>query len=357
MILSRNYKHEDLTLSLILIIIILSQFMGKRRSIILFILLIAISLFLCISTFSLLANSSSYKIENVLSNFFLNMPICLIIGGIDYKVISILQKYNSKHSASQSIIIDFVLTAILIATLSIVVNYVVLLILPGKFDILYQVLPMVLWNSIIVLFIELFFYDKRQIENENKLNVIEKEKALYQFEALKNQINPHFLFNSLNVLSSLAYQDAEATNLFTKKLSNVYRYLLTTHDRPTVMLQEELQFVDSYLYLEQIRFGDTLQIFIENDKKNQDKSIIPASLQMLIENALKHNISTSKSPLIINISINENGITVSNNIQLRSYVIKNGMGLNNLKKQYFLYNKEVLITETDVDFIVKLPYI
>ena len=78
---------------------------------------------------------------------------------------------------------------------------------------------------------------------------------------------------------------------------------------------------------------------------------------MLVENALKHNISTSKSPLIINISINENGITVSNNIQLRSYVIKNGMGLNNLKKQYSLYNKEVLITETDVDFIVKLPYI
>lgn len=355
MILSRSYRHEDLTLSLVLIIIILSQFMGKRKSIILFILLIAISLFLCISTFSLLANSSSYKIGNVLSNFFLNMPMCLIIGVIDYKVISILQKHNSKQSASQSIIIDFILTAILIATLSIVVNYVVLLILPGKFDILYQALPMILWNSIIVLFIELFFYNKRQIENENKLNII--EKALYQFEALKNQINPHFLFNSLNVLSSLAYQDAETTNLFTKKLSNVYRYLLTTHDRPTVMLQEELQFVDSYLYLEQIRFGDTLQIFIENDKKNQDKAIIPASLQMLVENALKHNISTSKSPLIINISINENGITVSNNIQLRSYVIKNGMGLNNLKKQYSLYNKEVLITETDVDFIVKLPYI
>ena len=327
--------------------------MGKRKSIILFISLIAISLFLCISTFSLLANSSSYKIENILSNFFLNMPICLIIGAIDYKVISILQKNNSKYSASHSVIIDFILTALLIGTLSIVVNYVLLLIFPGKFDILYQVLPMILWNSIIVLFIELFFYNKRQIENENKLNIIEKEKAIYQFEALKNQINPHFLFNSLNVLSSLAYQDAEKTNLFTKKLSNVYRYLLTTHDRPTVTLQEELQFVDSYLYLEQIRFGDTLQVFIEN----QDKAIIPASLQMLVENALKHNISTSKSPLIIYITINKGGVTVSNNIQLRSYVTKNGMGLNNLRKQYSLYDKEVLITEIKTNFIVKLPYI
>ena len=352
--LSRNYRHENLTLSFVLIIIIISQFMGKRKSIILFISLIAISLFLCISTFSLLANSSSYKIENILSNFFLNMPICLIIGAIDYKVISILQKNNSKYSASHSVIIDFIL---LIGTLSIVVNYVLLLIFPGKFDILYQVLPMILWNSIIVLFIELFFYNKRQIENENKLNIIEKEKAIYQFEALKNQINPHFLFNSLNVLSSLAYQDAEKTNLFTKKLSNVYRYLLTTHDRPTVTLQEELQFVDSYLYLEQIRFGDTLQVFIENDKKHQDKAIIPASLQMLVENALKHNISTSKSPLIIYITINKGGVTVSNNIQLRSYVTKNGMGLNNLRKQYSLYDKEVLITEIKTNFIVKLPYI
>ena len=354
--LSRNYRHENLTLSFVLIIIIISQFMGKRKSIILFISLIAISLFLCISTFSLLANSS-YKIENILSNFFLNMPICLIIGAIDYKVISILQKNNSKYSASHSVIIDFILTALLIGTLSIVVNYVLLLIFPGKFDILYQVLPMILWNSIIVLFIELFFYNKRQIENENKLNIIEKEKAIYQFEALKNQINPHFLFNSLNVLSSLAYQDAEKTNLFTKKLSNVYRYLLTTHDRPTVTLQEELQFVDSYLYLEQIRFGDTLQVFIENDKKHQDKAIIPASLQMLVENALKHNISTSKSPLIIYITINKGGVTVSNNIQLRSYVTKNGMGLNNLRKQYSLYDKEVLITEIKTNFIVKLPYI
>ena len=351
--LSRNYRHENLTLSFVLIIIIISQFMGKRKSIILFISLIAISLFLCISTFSLLANSSSYKIENILSNFFLNMPICLIIGAIDYKVISILQKNNSKYSASHSVIIDFILTALLIGTLSIVVNYVLLLIFPGKFDILYQVLPMILWNSIIVLFI----YNKRQIENENKLNIIEKEKAIYQFEALKNQINPHFLFNSLNVLSSLAYQDAEKTNLFTKKLSNVYRYLLTTHDRPTVTLQEELQFVDSYLYLEQIRFGDTLQVFIENDKKHQDKAIIPASLQMLVENALKHNISTSKSPLIIYITINKGGVTVSNNIQLRSYVTKNGMGLNNLRKQYSLYDKEVLITEIKTNFIVKLPYI
>ena len=346
--LSRNYRHENLTLSFVLIIIIISQFMGKRKSIILFISLIAISLFLCISTFSLLANSSSYKIENILSNFFLNMPICLIIGAIDYKVISILQKNNSKYSASHSVIIDFILTALLIGTLSIVVNYVLLLIFPGKFDILYQVLPMILWNSIIVLFIELFFYNKRQIENE---------KAIYQFEALKNQINPHFLCNSLNVLSSLAYQDAEKTNLFTKKLSNVYRYLLTTHDRPTVTLQEELQFVDSYLYLEQIRFGDTLQVFIENDKKHQDKAIIPASLQMLVENALKHNISTSKSPLIIYITINKGGVTVSNNIQLRSYVTKNGMGLNNLRKQYSLYDKEVLITEIKTNFIVKLPYI
>lgn len=102
----------------------------------------------------------------------------------------------------------------------------------------------------VVSLIEIFLYHKSQLENEMKLNIAEKEKAVYQFETLKNQINPHFLFNSLNVLSSLAYQDAEKANLFAKKLSSVYRYLLATHERETVTLQEEMQFVDSYLYLE-----------------------------------------------------------------------------------------------------------
>lgn len=215
----------------------------------------------------------------------------------------------------------------------------------------------ILLNCMVVSIIEIFLYHKSQLENEMKLNIAEKEKAVYQFEALKNQINPHFLFNSLNVLSYLAYQDAEKANLFAKKLSNVYRYLLVTHERETVTLQEEMQFVDSYLYLEKIRFGDTLQIHIEYNEESQDKAVFPASLQMLVENAIKHNISTSKSPLTVHIKIDTSGITVSNNLQLRNYVIRNGMGLNNLKKQYLLHKQEIDIIKTGTNFMVKLPFV
>lgn len=330
--------------------------MKKRKTILLFILLVSLSLLMCISTFVILSNTNSSRGISLLNNFLYNMPICLIIGLIDYVIIDKLQKY-SFHYKNFYIVIDITLTAFFAGVLSIGLNYSVSSFSSMPFYLLESVLPIILWNSIIVLFIEIFFYHKRQIENINKLAVIEKEKALYQFKVLKNQINPHFLFNSLNVLASLAYQDAEKTNLFAKKLSNVYRYLLATHERPTVSLEEELQFVDSYLFLEQIRFGNTLQVIIKNDGQNQNRNIIPASLQMLVENALKHNISTSKSPLIICIKINSIKIIVSNNLQLRNYVSKNGIGLNNLKKQYSLYNKDINIKETKTEFIVEIPFI
>ena len=193
---------------------------------------------------------------------------------------------------------------------------------------------------------------------EKQMAVIEKEKALYQFEVLKNQINPHFLFNSLNVLASpLLIRIPKRRNRFAKKLSTVYRYLLTTHGRATVTVQEELSFVESYLYLEHIRFGDALHVEIEDDLRNHHCLVIPASIQMLVENALKHNISTKKSPLIVHISIGNEGITVRNNLQLRNYVASNGAGLKNLQRQYALYGTLVEILKDEKEFVVKLPFV
>ncbi len=116
-----------------------------------------------------------------------------------------------------------------------------------------------------------------------------------------------------------------------KKIASVYRYLLTTRDRQTVDIEEELQFVEAYFYLEHIRFGEALQVSVSDDGTHNHKAIIPASLQILVENAVKHNISTQKSPLSIHINIDENGVKVSNNLQLRSYVTQNGVGLENLR--------------------------
>ncbi|WP_288207063.1 sensor histidine kinase [uncultured Parabacteroides sp.] len=328
--------------------------MEKKKTILLFVLLIAASLLMCILTFAILSgNENSQKI---IQNFVYNMPVCFLIGVIDYKIVNLSQQRKRK-TTSIHIISDILLTALLIAILSGAANYLISLFRSHEFNLMKSVLPIILWNSIIVLFIEIFFYHKRQIEHEKQLATIEKKKALYQFQVLKNQINPHFLFNSLNILASLAYQDAARTNLFAKKLSNVYRYLLTTHERPTVTLAEELSFVDSYLYLEQIRFGDTLQVEIENREDCQTCHVIPASIQMLVENALKHNISTSKSPLIIQIRIKNETITVSNNLQLRNYVASNATGLKNLQHQYSLYGKAIEVAKDEKTFTVKMPFI
>ncbi len=255
------------------------------------------------------------------------------------------------------ILVDIVLTTALAVLLTYILNFLLMGGHGNFWHILRNSLPVVPWNWIIVLQIEIFFYSLQRSEMEKQMAVIEKEKALYQFEVLKNQINPHFLFNSLNVLASLAYQDTEKTNRFAKKLSTVYRYLLTTHGRATVTVQEELSFVESYLYLEHIRFGDALHVEIEDDLRNHHCLVIPASIQMLVENALKHNISTKKSPLIVHISIGNERITVRNNLQLRNYVASNGAGLKNLQRQYALYGTLVEILKDEKEFVVKLPFV
>ena len=164
------------------------------------------------------------------------------------------------------------------------------------------------------------------------------------------------MFNSLNVLSSLVYQDAEKANLYAKRLSSVCRYLLTTQKQPTVGLEEELQFVNSYLFLEQIRFGENL-VFSVDGKNERHRTIIPASLQLLAENAIKHNVCTAKSPLIIRITVTENVVVVTNNLQLRNYVVGSGVGIKNLERQYAIYGKEIKVTTSKDEFTVNVPFV
>lgn len=232
-----------------------------------FVLLIAASLLLFIQTFSSLAHTQERTgAAGLWVNFFVNLPCCILIGYVDYRVAKSLQKRFPDRNVIR-IALSISLTALPVGLLAVAANYAAARLYSHPFSIASSVFPIVLWNSLIVLFIELFFYNRRQTEQQRQLALMEKEKAIYQFEALKNQINPHFLFNSLNVLASLAYEDAEKTNRFAKKLSGVYRYLLTTHDRPLVTVAEELAFVESYLYLERIRFGDALRIEIADCEK------------------------------------------------------------------------------------------
>jgi LytS/YehU family sensor histidine kinase len=319
-----------------------------------FILVITISLFFFLLTLGIF--SKELKVS-LFFQFFINLPICIAIGFIDFGIINGIHKKFKHKSTTFRIITNLILTVSSAILLSIATNYILSVVSTFHFNLLQASLPLALWNSLIVLVIELFFYNQRQTEAEKKLAITEKEKIQYQYETLKTQINPHFLFNSLNVLSSLTYQDPEKANLFTKKMSGVYRYLLLTNSRSTVTLQEELSFLKSYLFLEQIRFEDALFVNITNEEAHLSKKVIPVSIQLLVENAIKHNIATTKSPLKIQISITDKGIVVSNNLQLRSSVDKGGVGLENLQKQYALHNKKIDILQKDMEFIVKPPFI
>ncbi len=209
---------------------------------------------------------------------------------------------------------------------------------------------------ITTIFISIGFYRfwRESLIEQGKL----KSEALeLQLQALKNQVNPHFLFNSLNTLTSLVETDQNQAVKYIKKLSDVYRYVLEYKDRDLIPVQTEIRCVESFVYLQKIRFGDSLSITI--DAFSPQKVVIPLSVQMLIENSIKHNIISRDQPLDILIFEEDNYLVVRNNLQRKSSVTgSNLVGLNNLKSRYeSMTNRPFYIEETEKYFTVKVPLI
>lgn len=180
-----------------------------------------------------------------------------------------------------------------------------------------------------------------------------------QYQSLKDQVRPHFLFNSLSSLVTLINTDAEKATHFVHKLSDVYRYVLEQRENELVPLQEELKFLEDYIYLQKIRFGENLQVEIQLEL-DLKRLVIPLSLQMLVENAIKHNEVSIDHPLLIEIlSTGQNHIIIKNSLQKKQVSEQSlGMGLNNLKKRLAFFSDEALqIIEEKEAFIVKIPSI
>ena len=194
---------------------------------------------------------------------------------------------------------------------------------------------------------------QQQIELENKTLIAENMRTRY--EALKNQVDPHFLFNSLNTLNTLIKIDADKAQQYVQQLSLVFRY--TLQNKEVISLEEELNFTRAYCLLMQIRYGDNLQFIYDIEPRFNNYSIIPLSLQILVENAIKHNVITAKQPLTINIVTNNNGtISVSNPIQLKKEIEPGeGIGLVNLSERYrLMWQQEVVVTRNDSIFRVEI---
>ena len=205
------------------------------------------------------------------------------------------------------------------------------------------------------------FYIQSKLDRSNlEREQLSRAHIQSQLDGLKSQIQPHFLFNSLNTLAALIPEDEDRAVRYVQKLSNVFRYVLEIRDEALITLDDEIEFLKSYIYLLKERFGNNLQVEIEIPEKFTSKMVVPLSLQILFENAIKHNIITRDAPLKVRVYINtQNKLTVENNIQLRASDARSTkMGLENIKKRYrFIVDDPVEIINSLESFIVSLPLI
>ncbi len=187
---------------------------------------------------------------------------------------------------------------------------------------------------------------------------LKKENIASQFETLKNQVNPHFLFNSLNTLISIIPEDTRLAIDFVQKLSNVYRYILQNNDKEVVTLAEEMKIAQAYLFLLKTRFGENLQVQINIPPVHLQKFVAPLTLQMLLENAIKHNVVSSEKPLRIDLYVEKDEVlVVKNNLQRKSGVSDSTQtGLANISQRYkLLCQRTVEVIVTASNFMVVLP--
>jgi two-component system, LytTR family, sensor kinase len=189
---------------------------------------------------------------------------------------------------------------------------------------------------------------------------LKKAKMQTELDALRQQVNPHFLFNSLNSLTALIGEDPQKAETFSEELSSVYRYLLRCNDATLVPLSAELDFLNSYYHLLKTRHGDSLILTANVLSTGEERQLPPLTLQLLIENAVKHNIILPEQPLNINLYLDEsNWLVVSNNIQRKSTrVLSNGVGLSNILTKYRMLGQPAPIIEDDGrEFRVTLPLV
>jgi two-component system, LytTR family, sensor kinase len=211
---------------------------------------------------------------------------------------------------------------------------------------------------IIAIYESIFFMHqlRHSVEETEKLK---RESLNAELNALKTQVNPHFLFNNLNTLCSLIPEDPKRATDFVQQLSKVYRHILEVRDEKSIPLKEELDVMKAYAFLLQTRFGNNLDVVINVPDEKLQKKIVPLSLQILMENAIKHNIVSSDKPLKIEVVALNGKLVVSNNLQKKNQVNEStGIGLENIRNRYILLgNGQVEVKENGSDFIVSIPLI
>ncbi|OJJ23995.1 hypothetical protein BKI52_04910 [marine bacterium AO1-C] len=280
----------------------------------------------------------------------------------------IMNYYQNKYpnyALTKRRIVSELLAVVILIFIIVIIHCILLNILYGA-PFKWQNIPhFMTTNALITLFAGVFYESRYFFERWNETFVetqrLRRQTTQSQLEVLKNQVNPHFLFNSLNTLLTLIPEDKQTAKKFTRKLGAVYQYILQYQNQELTTLDQEFNFIKSYLFLQQMRFGENLKARIEIDREYQAYQIVPLSLQMLVENAIKHNVVSSARPLYIDISNQGENLVVSNNLQLKSVrqmVAKNStkIGLKNIQNRYrFFTQSPIEINAKNDCFEVKIP--
>lgn len=201
-------------------------------------------------------------------------------------------------------------------------------------------------------------FGKNMITMEVEKERLQTEMIRYKYDSLKSQINPHFLFNSFNVLTELVYEDQKLAEKFIRQLSDLYRYVLDAKEVELIALEKEVEFIESFTFLLKTRFENRVQFELEVPFFASEM-VIPMSLQLLIENCIKHNQATTKKPLVVKIFRTGNVVTVENNWQPKTTPVESHkIGLTNLMERYAYFTEEkVIVTQNEESFIVSIPII
>ena len=212
-------------------------------------------------------------------------------------------------------------------------------------------------TMVVTLFFHLIYFYKKAQENKVKEQKIIAGTASAKFESLKNQIDPHFLFNSLNVLSSLIEENPDNAQRFTTSLSKIYRYVLEQKDKELVSVAEELSFAKTYMNLLKMRFENSLFYELPDTISNPEAKVVPLSLQLLLENTVKHNVVSEQRPLYIRIIDKGDYLVIQNDFQKKEVLNdRQGVGLQNIINRYgIITNRKVLIEQNEKEFSVSIP--
>lgn len=225
-------------------------------------------------------------------------------------------------------------------------------------DILIHSNSAALFCTIMVIAVYESIYFMNQLRNSvEETEKLKRESLSAELNALKTQVNPHFLFNNLNTLASLIPEDPKLAVDFVQQLSKLYRHILEMKDEQSIPLKEELDVMRAYAFLLQTRFGNNLEVSIDVPDTKLNKKIVPLSLQILMENAIKHNIVSSDKPLKIIVAAENGKLVVSNNLQKKNQLNEStGIGLENIRNRYKLFgNGQVEVIDNGASFTVSIP--